>query len=205
MKIGDKYGRLVAVRIVGINKWRNRIWLFKCDCGKEIELPYSKVKCGHTKSCGCLRVETTKRLKTKHGLRQTRFYKIWAGVKKRCENPKYKDYPNYGGRGIRLSIEWLTFENFYNDMFFTYSEHVKKYGEKNTTIERKNVNGNYDKDNCDWATKLEQARNTRANRLLTFEGETLCVTQWAERFSMTRQKIEKRLKRGWSVEEALTQ
>lgn len=98
--------------------------------------------------------------KLKHGMTGTRFYSIWVGMKSRCNN---ESWTNYGGRGITYCKEWEEFINFKNDMYESYLQHVDKYGEKQTSLERKNVNGNYTPSNCKWATRKEQNDNKRNN------------------------------------------
>ena len=97
----------------------------------------------------------------RHGMKGTRFYVIWRSAIQRCYYPSHKNYKNYGGRGIRLHKRWLKFENFRDDMYKSYLIHVKRFGEKNTQIDRIRVNGNYYKDNCRWVTLKEQAANKR--------------------------------------------
>lgn len=95
----------------------------------------------------------------KHGLRRSRIYGIWCGVKNRCNCPTSRDYKNYGAKGIKVCDEWNVFSKFYEDMSPSYSEHKDKFGEKDTTIERIDYSLGYEKANCRWATKKEQAIN----------------------------------------------
>lgn len=113
----------------------------------------------------------------------------------RCYNPKYKRYSDYGGRGIKVVKRWHLFENFYKDMIFTYKD--------NLTLDRSKVNGNYSKNNCRWATGKEQSRNMRNNRMVSFDGEYRCVSEWAEILGCKKGTITARLNRNWSVKEAL--
>lgn len=108
----------------------------------------------------------------KHGKHDTTEYHIWEGIKQRCTNPKNPKYQNYGGRGIRVCERWHTFENFYADMGNRPS--LKH------SIDRLDVNGNYDPANCRWATITEQARNSTTNHIVEWEGKSMCLAEVAE-------------------------
>ena len=141
---------------------------------------------------------------TKHGMRHTRFWRIWRDSKKRCNNPNYKDYKIYGGRGIKN--KWEYFLIFRDDMYESYLAHVEEFGEKNTTIDRyPDKNGDYCKENTRWATQLEQARNTARNHLITYKGKTRCLKEWEEVTGIKHYTIRARLGRlKWSIEKAGT-
>lgn len=96
-----------------------------------------------------------------HGLSYSRIYCIWHGMKARCLNSKSKKYNLYGGRGIKVCKRWLKFENFRDDMYASYLKHVKKFGQKNTSLDRINPNKGYSHKNCRWATCAEQRENRR--------------------------------------------
>lgn len=97
--------------------------------------------------------------KVKHGMRHTRFYRIWLSMKARATNPNCKDYPRYGAKGIGLSPDWHTFVNFMDDMHETYVEHVTTHGEFDTQIDRKENALGYSKENCRWVTIRQQLNN----------------------------------------------
>ncbi|MGH7974989.1 MAG: hypothetical protein ACREBR_05660 [bacterium] len=136
-------------------------WLCKCDCGTTVIVQGSSLKNGNTKSCGCLKNNLIAKSKITHGLSRTKFYKIYNGIIQRCtnlNNPKYKDY---GGRGITVCDRWReSFENFRDDMYQSYLEHVKEY-EGDTSLDRIDVNGNYESLNTRWIRISFQSRNRR--------------------------------------------
>jgi len=125
-------------------------------------------------------------------------------MKGRCLIKSHTSFPFYGALGISVCERWLKFENFYEDMHESYLTHVAEYGEKKTTLDRK-LGKNYSKSNCSWKTMKEQCRNTKRNRLLTYEGKNQCVSAWAEEMGLGVYTLFRRLDRGWSIEKALTQ
>ena len=129
-----------------------------------------------------------------HGMSRTRTYKIWFGMKKRCKDESSNRFASYGGRGIRVCERWEVFENFLADM-----------GEcpAGMSIDRIDTNGNYEPSNCRWASAKEQARNRRYNKLLTANGETKPVAEWAEQLGIDQRVIHLRLKRGWTEQQAI--
>jgi len=189
---GNRYGRWTVLSYIGKNKKRH-VWLCRCDCGKEKVIYSGHLKNGATKSCGCLHKEII----STHKQTKTKEYRAWATIKRKCLNSKDKRYPDYGGRGITVCDRWLnSFENFIEDM-----------GMKPTpihSIDRINNNGNYEPSNCRWATPKEQARNTRFNRTIEYKGDTMCISEIAEKYGMSHLTLRSRLSSGWSVERALS-
>lgn len=122
-------------------------------------------------------------------------YKTWSGMKERCDRPNHKAYKRYGGRGITYSDEWKSFDKFIEDM---------GRPEKGMTLDRINNDGNYSKENCRWATRKEQSRNTSFNRNLTWLGITRPVARWSELLEVPAKRLYERLRKGWSVEKTLT-
>lgn len=141
-----------------------------CFCGKSFTTTLSKVKNGHTRSCGCLRAITSRKLLTKHEKHATREYRAWAAMKNRCLNPKSDRYPSYGGRGITIVEDWLSFEKFYRDM-----------GEcpAGLTLDRIDVNAGYGPYNCRWATVEEQANNKTNTLFVECDGQKMSLSQAA--------------------------
>lgn len=135
---------------------------------------------------------------TKHGKCRTRLYHIWNGMKMRCSNHRNIAYKYYGAKGVSVCDEW-------RDDFIPFYEWAMANGYQDSlTLDRIDTDGNYCPENCRWATNKEQQNNTAYNRLYTYQGDTLDVTQWAERTGLPRNMIYKRLYRGWSIEKALT-
>lgn len=161
---GIKVGRLTVIKRTerpSNVKNKKSYWLCKCDCGNEKVIIGTDLKSGGTQSCGCLMIERIKEANTTHGMTNTRFYTIWRNMLSRCENSLDDSFEYYGQRGIKVSNEWHIFENFMKDMYKSYISFENINGEKSPTIDRVNVNGDYEVSNCRWATILEQNRNKR--------------------------------------------
>lgn len=206
---GQKFGKLTVIKRTTNSKWNETRWICKCECGKETITTYGKLAYNHKKSCGCILKEVVSKTHSKHKLRKDRLYNIWAKMKQRCYNTNNKSYKNYGGRGIKICKEWLEEENGFINFYKWainngYKEHLEKFGSKNTTIDRIDVNGNYEPNNCRWATQREQSLNRRSNVFISYNGETKTISEWVEKTNLTYSSIKHRLKRGWSIERTLT-
>lgn len=198
-----KKGNLTPIRYS-----RSGYGIFRCDCGVEKEMRIDGFKNGHAKSCGCYgqeqSIEAMRLSKITHGMSDTRLYKIFRGMRYRCEGKNCPCYERYGGRGI--TVEWESFEQFQDDMEDSYNEHIKQNGAENTSINRIDNDGNYNKENCEWSTNKFQARNRRTSRVLNFNGENRTLAEWSEATGLSRNVIESRIDRyGWTTEKALTQ
>jgi hypothetical protein len=202
INIGDRYGYLVVLSELPMvfhknNRWGKRSFLMKCDCGNEVTSLLTSLKEGHSKSCGCYRDEMTRLANKTHGDSGSVEFKTWLKSKERCYNENAKSYKDYGGRGIIMSDEWLnSYETFLKDM-----------GRRPTnkhSIERLNVNGNYEKSNCIWADKIQQANNTRTNRFIEYSGDRYTISQWARIFNTKPMDFRGRLERSdWSIEKMI--
>lgn len=137
----------------------------------------------------------------KHGMKGTRFYRIYKNIENRCNNKNFPHYRLYGNRGIRC--RWSNFIDFKNDMYESYIQHVQQFEEKNTSIDRIDNNSHYSKDNCRWATTTEQASNKRNNHIIAFKGKSMILNEWARHLNVPRERIKDRIRAGWSIEKAL--
>lgn len=200
---GQKSGRLTAIKRVGSNKNGNSIWLCECDCGNKTKVRLPDLTSNRTKSCGCLQKEKASKISKIHGLSinksgdRPRLYRIWLNMKQRCNNQNASKYKNYGGRGISVCNEWKDYINFHN--------WSKNNGYKDSlTLDRINNNGDYCPDNCRWVTYREQNLNSSQNHLITYNGQTMTITEWAEYLNIKRATLYSRiLEYGWPVEKAI--
>lgn len=200
---GQRFGKLRVIKYVGNyispKKSKSAKWLCKCDCGKEIIVIGKNLRKGATKSCGCLWQKLSKEgtFGKTHNLSKTRLYGIWNAIKRRCNEKQYRAYVHYGGRGIRVCEEWENdFKSFYNwAMNNGYNDKL--------TIDRINVNGNYEPNNCRWATRKEQANNTRSNINIKYKGQIKTLKEWCNLLSLKYPTILYRIRKAhYSIEEA---
>ena len=169
--VGKRFSRWEVLSFAGKRESDGRVlWNCKCDCGNERVVPAKTLLNGDSKSCGCFKLEMLLQRSTKHGNASNDsklfgFYRSWKSLKERCNNPKSTCYKNYGGRGITYKSRWEEFENFKQDMLIAYRLARRDFGRNATlTIERKDVNGNYCKENCEWIPNEWQAKNKSNNR-----------------------------------------
>lgn len=171
-------------------------WECECACGKVVVVASASLRKGRTKSCGCKKLELNRVASTKHGRAAVGHpgrleYRIWSEMKQRCENPKSNRYYTHGARGITVCDRWKdSFENFIADM--------GERSEKGLSLERRENDGNYEPSNCFWATKKQQARNKRNNRMVVVGEESRCAAEWSELTGIPAATIRSRLRAGWS-------
>lgn len=194
---GVRVGRLV-VESYAYTRDKKAYWNCVCDCGNKCVVGAKNLRKGIARSCGCLKKESMRKVASKHGLSSTRLYHIWTGMKGRCYNPNNPRYNSYGGRGILIHEEWLNnFESFYNWAISNgYAE--------NLTLDRIDNNRGYSPDNCRWANQKQQCNNKSNNHLLTYNGKTQNITQWAEELGIGRRTLTDRLTYSWTLEEVFT-
>lgn len=199
---GQQYGRLTPLGPIGwtTEKKRCPIWLCRCDCGNTTQATTKTLRRGIKKSCGCLRQEIARNKATKHGMCHGLHYYTWTNMIRRCMYPASKQYQDYGGRGIKVCDEWLrSFQSYYDHV-----TSLPNYGKSACTLDRIDNSGNYEPGNMRWATYIQQARNRRSLHHETFNGKTQCVAAWEQELAFPKGLISKRLRRGWTIEEAIT-
>lgn len=196
--IGQKFGMLTVVEPVQYWNGRSTQWYWKvrCDCGNEKTAKPRDVISGHQVSCGCYR-KNRPGVSLRHGMSHTHLHNIWCGMNNRC-NPEHSSSKGYGKRGITICEEWSVFENFRDWAF-------QNGYEDGLTIERKDVNGNYCPENCTWIPLGKQARNRRTTRWVEYQGRTMSLAEAAEIAGLPYKQVHYRLKKGWSLERALSE
>lgn len=206
IEAGEQNGLLTAIRFEYRDKWGANQWLFECDCGNETVTRPDWVRLGKVVSCGCYRDEINgermKRTARTHGHssggKLTSEYNSWRNMRDRCKYPSAENWHKYGGRGIKVCDRWIdSFENFLEDM-----------GPKPTrkhTIERLDVNGNYEPDNCVWAVSKTQMRNRTDTRWVEFRGRRMALAEACELAGIPRNVVDARLNRKWTMERALSE
>lgn len=192
--IGQKFNRWTVINRAD-NRGKHIFWLCKCDCGNSGIINGHSLRIQGSKSCGCYAKENPNRLT--HGMSHTKIHSKWLQMKDRCGNPKYKNYDNYGGRGIKVCDKWFnSFEKFYEDVGESYKKHCKKHGEKNTTLDRfPDQNGNYCLENTRWATMKVQCNNKTNNVLLKYKGKTKTLMEWTVKLNLNYKIMHQRLSR----------
>lgn len=200
--LGKKFGRLTVVKKLDSRNYHVH-WLCECVCGNFAEVSTGRLNAGQTKSCGCLQKERAAEAKKTHGLyfdengKRSKLYRVWGHMNERCSSPTSNAYEDYGGRGIRVCKEWKDYKTFHE---WAISNGYKE----GLSIERVDNDGNYEPSNCKWIPISKQASNRRNIRYLTLNGRERSLLEWSEEFGLDPSNVRTRLKRGWSVERALT-
>lgn len=172
-------------------------WVCQCDCGKQTTVRGKTLRAGLTKSCGCSVGLSAKARFTTHQSVDTPAYRSWYGAKSRCYNQNHPSYRYYGARGIRMCAQW-------RKSFIAFLQDMGQPPTPDHTIDRIDNDGDYTPKNCRWATKLEQAANSRAAAKIAFMNRTQPIAAWERELNFTEGTIKRRLQRGWSIEDALT-
>lgn len=161
-------------------------WNCQCICGKIISVKSYSLTSGHTKSCGCQKV--------KHGYsHKERLYQTWKNMRQRCNNPNRPDYKRYGGRGIKICEEW-------NDYTVFRKWALANGYDDSLSIDRIDVNGNYEPSNCRWADDYIQANNVRNNRIIEYQGQKFTMAELAKKLGLSYSALQHRVERNWPIE-----
>lgn len=195
-KIGDRFGYLTLTSHA-FNKDGRGYYGFKCDCGNVCIKLLANLS--QTANCGCKTAQLRREARLKYAMPQEhkRVYHIWENMKQRCLNPNTPKYHNYGGRGITICAEWISFKPF---LQWALSNGYNT----GLTLNRKDNDGIYSPNNCEWITNMEQQSNTRKTVMITHNGETLHLAEWARRSGVHRAILGDRIKRWGDIEKALT-
>ena len=204
---GETFGRLTVIGYLGSRQRSDgngtrSWWMVKCECGTVKEVESNNLSRGDIRSCGCKQGghgPKDARSYSKTGRNSVSGYVGWKGLFMRCYNPKHPAYQRYGGRGITVHPDWTGVGGFER-----FIAHIGPKPTPNHSIDRIDNNGNYDPGNVRWATRKEQGRNSRHNRLLTHNGITQPLVCWSEELGLRREVIADRINRGWPVADALS-
>lgn len=196
--LNKSFGDLFVLEEAGYHK-RIRLVKCKCICGVIKIYPLARIKNGDIVSCGCRIRRLTIERNTTHGHSKTKLYRVWEGMKERCSNANHESYAHYGGKGVTVCAEWKDYTKFFN---WTVAAGYKD----GLSLDRyPNIDGNYEPNNCRWATIIQQMRNMSTNRIIEYNGQSKCIAEWAEIFGLRAGLIYDRLnKLGWSIHKALT-
>lgn len=188
-RTGERFGKLV---VVGLASMENGTWFrCRCDCGNEHTVRRQSLVAGQTRSCGCMhRVRT-------HGRSKEPEYRIWKSIKQRTLVPTYRDYPNYGGRGITIHPTWAK-------SYVAFIDAVGRRPSPSHMIERIDNDVGYVPGNVVWATRKDQNNNTRKNRFVEIAGERMTVAQAADKYGISQSRLLWRLNNGWRIDDAVT-
>lgn len=189
-----QFGRLTVLK--QIKNAKHTTWECRCSCGNIVLVTTNSLRSGKTKSCGCLSKEVVTKRMTTHGMYGTPEYRTWQHMIGRCHNPTDSDFKNYGSRGIKVCQEWR------ND-FMVFFNYIGKRPSLKHSVDRINNNGNYGPGNVRWASRKTQANNSRHNRLITIDGVTKNIAQWATFMGISRLTICNRLFNDWSPEKSV--
>ena len=207
---GKKFGKLTVVKRVEDHIQKSgapkAMWLCKCECGGERIAYGQALRASKVIDCGCgyhdQQSVRSREQATTHGGSGTRLYRIWRAMRERCLVPRCKEYKHYGARGISVCDEWLDFANFRDWAMRNGYDPAAERGK--STIDRIDVNGNYEPNNCRFVDMAAQNRNTRRSWMIEYNGKTQCISDWARELGIKRLTLRYRLKSGWSIERAFT-
>lgn len=195
--IGYRKGTLTVIAFDSLRNGRS-YWKVQCDCGVVKTMRSDGMHDYST--CDKCKAEKQRQRMLTHGETKTSLYTTWRGIKSRCYNNKNVSYQSYGARGIKICSEWI--DNY--EAFRDYVTKLPNYNMKGYSIDRINVDGDYEPGNIRWANTDTQANNKRDNHLMELKGEILTAKQWSNRLGIKYSTIMNRIRMGWTDEEVLT-
>lgn len=188
-EVGNRYGRLLVLRKHSVSQGRKAMWVCVCDCGREHVAQGRNLRTGSTTSCGCFQIESSKERHTTHGMTSGhkfhQAYSSYHAAKARCTQPGHTSATNYSGRGIKFLLP--PFEEFWEAMKSTWKPGL--------TLDRKDNDGHYQLGNVRWASRKQQAQNTRRQRVYIFEGKEVSIADLAEMANVTANAMRVRVSR----------
>ena len=191
--IGKRFGHWSVFARAENNACGSACWRCRCDCGSVSVVRAQSLKSGRSNSCGCHKNDYNR----KHGGKGTKLYEVWRSMRYRCEKQSNHAYPMYGARGIQVCSEWHDFSLFRKWALENGYEH-------GLSIDRIDVDGNYEPSNCRWADSKTQMNNRRTTPHFEYEGKSLTISEWSRESGIPRSTILNRMKRGWSFEKSIT-
>lgn len=200
---GQKFGMLTVVRRAASHVLpsgqKQTMWDCVCDCGQTTTVNTGNLKTGRVVSCGCYNREVRKNVRRgTHGYSRTRLYDIWHKMRQRCSREETEHYDRYGGRGISVCKEW-------NEDFLSFCEWALSSGYTDRlSLDRIDVNGDYEPTNCRWTTMKVQENNRTDNVVVEFDGKTQTLAEWADEYGLKYTTFYRRIERGWEFYDALT-
>lgn len=202
---GQRFGRLLVVSQSDERCNSGIKWNCICDCGNSVCVPGLNLRCGDTKSCGCLQKEVTSKRMTTHGAtigrHRERLYGVWSAMLNRTRNPNASNYKYYGGRGISVCDAWQDYQNFKEWALSNGYDATAAYGE--CTLDREDNNGDYCPENCRWVNMNTQAGNQRSTKIITYNGESHNLKEWSEILDINYSTMKKYIRNGKTIEEII--
>lgn len=198
---GCRFGKLTVLGYDHTKYFRkghpHTMWRCHCDCGKDIIVDKTAlVRNTPQQSCGCGKKTILREKNTTHGMSKSRLYNVWNGMRERCSNPNNSSYEDYGGRGVKVCAEWHVYENFHKWAMDNGYDPDAPYGEK--TIDRIDVDGNYEPSNCRWVDSIAQANNRR-NKSIIYRGDKISIADFCRIMGFSRVTVNRHLKKGIDI------